>query len=772
MANITLEEAFKLGIEAHKAGSQIEATNYYNVILQALPDHAVTNHNMGILNAGLGKHKESISYFRKALFADSQVEQFWVSYLGALLDLGQVKDAKALIQKAKSEDFSVGLVKKLEGLLAAKDSFLRCNPPEEIINQIMKLYNDGKLGEVVNQGQVLLKQYPEAYLVWNILGAANKSLGRIEKASDAFKQVTELNQNYADGFNNFGVTIKEQGKFDEAIEAYKKAVSLKPDYAEAYSNMGIVLKEKGKFDEAIEASKKAVSLKPDYAEAYFNIGDIFQVQGKLNEAIEAYKKSILLQPDYSAAYLNLGNILQKQNKLEEALEAFKKVLSIKPDYAEAYLNIGVTLQKKINFEESIEAFKKALSIKPDYAEAYFNMGTVLKEKGNMVAAIQAYKKAISYKPDYVDAHINMGVVLQNQDNVNEAIKTYKKILSFAPDCAAVHRNLSALIKYKPTDPHITEISKMLKKTNIIDADKCHLLYAYAKINEDLGNLKVAFESYVSGGKLRQKLIAYDPKKDELTFEQIKKAAPRIKEISHKQSIKLVNHTPIFILGMPRSGTTLVEQIISNHSQVHGAGELTFIDRFGAIINRGGQVANLENILKVRNSYLNELVKVSNQCSFVTDKMPQNFLYLGLILSALPEAKVIHVKRDPAATCWSNFKHYFNSDGLGYSYNLDDTINYFEMYQELMIFWGELYKGQFYDLDYERLTIDQEVETKKLIKYLTLDWEESCLSPHENKSNVRTASQQQVRKRVYKGSSEVWLNFKPHLNGIFDKLISI
>lgn len=445
MANITLEEAFKLGIEAHKAGSHIDAKYYYNVILQALPDHAGTNHNMGALNARLGKHKESISYFRKALESDSLVEVYWVSYFGALVDIGQLKDAKALIQKAKSEDFAVGLVKKLEGLLAAKDSFLKYNPPKEIINQLMRLYNEGKLGEVVNQGQVLLKKYPEAFIVWNILGAANKSLGRIEKASEAFKQVTELNLNYADGFNNFGVTLKEQGKFDEAIEAYKKAVSLKPDYAEAYSNMGILLKVQGKFDEAIEVSKKAISLKPDHAEAYFNIADIFQVQGKLNEAIEAYKKSILLEPDYSAAYINLGNILQKQGKLDEAIEAFRKALSIKPDYAEAYFSIANSLVGQGKSDESIELYKKAIFYKPNYAEAYLNMGNIFQRLGKLDEAIDASSKALSLKPNYPQAYLNIGAALQDQAMTKESIESYKKALSIKPDYADIYWNLSSTV---------------------------------------------------------------------------------------------------------------------------------------------------------------------------------------------------------------------------------------------------------------------------------------------------------------------------------------
>ena len=170
---------------------------------------------------------------------------------------------------------------------------------------------------------------------------------------------------------------------------------------------------------------------------------------------------------------------------------------------------------------------------------------------------------------------------------------------------------------------------------------------------------------------------------------------------------------------------------------------------------------------MRKAYLNELEKVSNGYRFVSDKMPHNFLHIGLLLNAMPEAKVIHVKRDPAATCWSNFKQIWFENGLGYSYNLKDTVNYFELYQDLMEFWDHQYSEHIYHLDYDKLTVEQGPETRKLIEHLELDWEDACLSPQYNKRSVRTASQQQVRQKVYKDSSQAWRKYEPFLNGVFD-----
>ena len=573
-------------------------------------------------------------------------------------------------------------------------------PPQDTINQLVNLYNQGQLVIAVEQAQAVIEQYPGAFIIWNILGAAHKGLGSIFEASEAFKKVTELNPDYADGHSNLGITLQEQGKLEDAIVSYNKALAIKPDYAEAYYNMGNALKEQGKLEEAIDAYNKVLAIKPDHAEAYYNMGITLRDQGKIDEAITSYEKALSLKPDFAEAYNNMGNALKDQGKIEDAIVSYEKALSLKPDFAEAYNNIGITLNEQGKFDEAITFYEKALSLEPDYPEA--------------------------------------------------------------------HRNLSSLIKYKPDNTQVALVGEMIKRSDLKDDDRCHLQYTYAKMKEDLGDLDAAYDNYISGGKLRQKLLSYDFKQDEITFEKIKNMGPKLKEFAFSKPFDTATNTPIFILGMPRSGTTLVEQIISSHSEVHGAGELTFLSRFANSNNIYNQTINSDNILEVRKNYLNELEKVSHSKPFVTDKMPQNFLHISILLKALPEAKVIHVKRDPAATCWSNFKHYFSLKGMGYSYDLKDTVNYFKLYQDLMDFWDQQYSDQIYHLDYDKLTVEQESETRKLIEYLKLGWEDDCLSPNKNKRSVRTASQQQVREKVYTGSSQAWRKFEPYLNGVFDE----
>ncbi len=271
--------------------------------------------------------------------------------------------------------------------------------------------------------------------------------------------------------------------------------------------------------------------------------------------------------------------------------------------------------------------------------------------------------------------------------------------------------------------------------------------------------------------LRKKLLNYNINKDKELFRQIKANYSRIENSLLEPDKLSKNLMPIFIVGMPRSGTTLVEQIISSHSKVTGAGELDFVAQFGGAIATGITEANNETLLHFRYNYLNKLQNVSKGNLIVTDKMPQNFRYIGLLATAFPEAKIIHVKRNPAAVCWANYKQYFVSKDLGYCYALNDVITYHKLYENLMEFWANTLSNRIYKLDYELLTVNQDSETRRLIEYIGLNWDEKCLSPQNNTRRVTTASKLQIRRKVYRGSSEQWKKYQPFLNGAFDGLLS-
>ena len=431
----------------------------------------------------------------------------------------------------------------------------------------------------------------------------------------------------------------------------------------------------------------------------------------------------------------MGSAAAQNGQLDQAAFAFDKAINIEPSSADAHNNLGNVLLEQDKPEEAIKAFNEALTINPEYAEAYYNSGNALQALGMFNDALEAYKKAISYKPDYADAY----------------------------------RGLSSVDKYKNNEHQLMQVESLLSSQNVTENAKCSLNFALAKMYEDKGELKKAFKCLSEGNSQRKRILKYSIEQDEKLFDKVKEMQPMLLKNTLKRRENSNDLLPIFILGMPRSGTTLIEQIISSHSQVTGAGELSSVSKYGSAIATGGKPVNKLVISEFREKYLSEAAMFLKGNSIFTDKMPQNFRFIPLICAAFPEAKIIHVKRDAAATCWSNYKQYFVSKNIGYCYDLEDVTKYYKLYKNLMSLWQSDYSDRIYNLDYDQLTTNQEKETRKLINHLKIDWDEACISPHNNKRSVRTASQQQVREHVYQGSSEVWRKYEMFLNGAFDIL---
>lgn len=429
------------------------------------------------------------------------------------------------------------------------------------------------------------------------------------------------------------------------------------------------------------------------------------------------------------------------------------------------------MQRLDKLSEAEASYKQAVTLKPSYSQAHNNLGVTLQALGRFDDAEACYERVIALEPKHVEAHNNLGVVLQILGKFNEAKVCFETAIALRPTYAEAHRNLTTTKRYTSKDEQYSKMLEVYLDKTISTEQRCHINFGLAKASEDLEEFEDAFTHLGEGNELRKKLLNYDINQDVELFGQIKSNFSKIEQISLVPEKLSKSVTPIFIVGMPRSGTTLVEQIISSHIHVTGAGELPYVERFGSALASNSSSVNEQTLLDFRNDYLEKLNVSSDGNSIVTDKVPQNFRYLGLLAIALPEAKFVHVKRNPCAVCWANFKTYFNSLGLGYSYALDDIVKYHNLYEDLMAFWSKKLVNKIYDLDYELLTDSPEKETPQLIQYLDLDWDERCLSPEANKRAVATASSQQVRRKIYRGSSDQWKNYEPFLNGVFDNLHS-
>jgi len=696
--------------------------------------------------------------------------------------------------------------------------------PQELIKPIIELFSNGQIQEAFDGVETLIKEYPNQPILFNICGVFYKQIGQPDEAIKRFEKALAINPDYAEAHNNLGVTLQNLGLMDEAVKSYEKAIVFKPDYVEAHNNLGVTLQNLGLIDEAVKSYEKAITFKPDSAEAHNKLGNIFKELEQLDAAVKSYEKVIAINPDYPEAHYNLGNTLRELGQLETAIKSYEKVIAIKPDYAEAHFNLGNTLRELGQLETAIKSyekviaikpdypevhnnlgntlndfgqldaavksFEKALAIKPDYADAHNNLGSTLNDLGQLVAAVKSFEKALAIKPDYVEAHNNLGSAFNDLGQLDVAIKYYEKALAINPDFSDAYYNLSYLKKYTASDPQITKMKSLLSDSKLSRSDRINLCFALAKVNENLDNQEELFKYLHEANRLRKLELNYSFNKQQKFFEIIKeifnKNPPNIeKSLSSEPS----TIHPIFIVGMPRSGSTLVEQIMSSHHAVHGAGELFNLPKIiGKIVSdnltQGSDIAttsigdkkiNFSNaysipetaFLSIREQYLDELSNLNIPESVITDKFLLNFLHIGFILTAFPEAKIVHMKRDARATCWSIYR--INLKGHDYGNNFEDLAGFYGLYTDLMDFWHQLFPGKIYDMCYEDLTTNQEEETRKLLQYCELDWDENCLSFHQNKRAVATASALQVRKKMYQGSSEAWKKHEAYLKPLIKAL---
>ena len=539
------------------------------------------------------------------------------------------------------------------------------------------------------------------------------------------------------------ISLVNKGQIQEALETVEVLIKDYPDEAILFNISGACYKANGQLEEAIKSFEKAISIKPDYAEAHYNLGVILRETGQIDAAMKSYEKALESKHEYPNAHNNLGNIFLELNQLDSALDHFEWAVAFNPNYAEAHNNLGATLQQINHDDMAVNSFEKAIAIKPNYAKAHNNLGITLQKLGKIDAAVNSYEKAIAIKPNYT----------------------------------TVHHNLSALKKYTANDPQISQMQDLLSNSGLSQSDRKYLCFAMAKVYEDLGNQDELFEVLETGNQLRRQELNYSIDKSQKYHSIVKNLFSSPSSIVEESiSYEASSIRPVFIVGMLRSGASLAEQIIASHHAVYGAGELNTLSKLIAQKLEDQYTQDVSSLpekalLSIRQQYLDRLSRLNVSENVITDRWPLNFRNIGFILSIFPEAKIVHLKRDAMATCWSIYKNYFSDIANGWAYNMDELAGFYGLYVELMAFWSQMFPDKIYDLCYEDLTFSQEKETRKLLEYCELDWDESCLSFHTNKRVVKTASSLPVRQKMYQGSSEVWKKHEAYLQPLIKSLNS-
>ena len=566
------------------------------------------------------------------------------------------------------------------------------------------------------------------------------------------------------------LTLYRAGRPAEAGALFRQVLERDPGNADALHMLGVMACQAGDPGQGSALIGRAIEASPGMVAAHNSLGIALQQLGRIDEALASYDSAIRLRPDYAFAHYNRGNALFERRRFEDALASFDLAIRYKPDYADAHYNRGRTLQELGRLDEALSAYDRVIGLRPENAFVHYNRGNALYDLMRYDDALECYRHAVSLKPDYAEAHNNVGYVLKDQGRLEEASAAFERALQLSPRYAEAHYNLSLCRKFAPGDPRIARLEELYAREDTEGEDRVKLGFALGKARADAGAPDEAFRFFAEANRLRKAMLRYDISSDRGEFEDIVAAFSSAADVAALSPADThAGPTPVFIVGMPRSGTTLVEQILASHSRVHGGGELPLLSQAVAREDWRHVSLSRDALMRIRAFYLRRIGRIGADRPFVTDKMPNNFRWIGFIRLALPEAKIVHVVRDPVAVCWSSFRTFFPSRGMAWSFDLEDVARYYGLYEGMMRFWAEKFPDGIHRIGYERLTESQEDETRRLLGFLGLPWEDAVMAFHRTGRTVRSASTTQVRQEMYRGSSEEWKKYESHLRPLIEAL---
>lgn len=669
--------------------------------------------------------------------------------------------ARQLNQISKILDDAIAAHEE-ENFLQAADLYLQIlkdnpNQPDANHNLGLLSVHTGKAREGIHFFENAINSNPTVSTYWLSLLNTLISLKELKEAKNILEQATAMGHKSRD-FSKIHHFLKElKCRNNNEISEFQ--------LTELYSFL-----EKKRFKRFQTKIKKyskkypnSIKLKEAEVQAFCHFKKYSSMCLKLKEILALY-------PDSLKHLLQLGSLSLKMKEYDQAISTFSMALKIDPRNPRTNYNLGVAYSAIHKFKESIAFYEKSFLLNPENAETLISLGNLYAEVGKIEQAIDMLRKSVAIAPLKFEANFNLGHLLSTSGNYSEARKYFFRALEIYPKNPLTHQALSSLIDYKSDNTHLKKMEKIILLEKLDTKSEAIFNFSIAKAYEELGNCEKAFEHYKTANLLQHENSDYCSTKEKQFFAALKDLGSKVKgQIPIKLPLKR-SLVPIFIVGMPRSGTSLVEQILTAHTKISGGGELKSLSNFGNLIIDKKLIYSQQQVDIFRENYFQELSSFAGEnTNFVTDKLPHNFRFIPLIKLLFPESKIIHVKRDPSATCWSNYARYFNDGSLEYSYDLTNLVDFYLMYEDLMNLWSKNFPNTFYDLNYEQLVSDCHSEIRKILEYIGTDFEKACTRPHENKRVVKTSSNKQVRKKIYRGSSLAWKKYEPFLENAFDRL---
>jgi tetratricopeptide (TPR) repeat protein len=751
-------QAFEEAVARHRAGKPVEAEQLYRAVLKLTPDHFGATHYLGLACTQRGKLEEAEALLQRAVAIEPGSVEAHTDLGIALAALRRPEEAVAQYEKA----------------IALAPEYADAHNNLGIALQALKRHE-----EAAARFEAALALKPGNPFVLNNLGSALAALGRHDEAVAAYRAAIALDPRFAEAVNNLGLSLAVLDCHDEAVAHFEQAIAAKPDYAEVHGNLGAALNKLARHEEAIAHFERALELNPNLAEAHNDIGNALVALKRHEEAVERYRRALAIRPQFARAHNHLGNALALLDRHAEAIPHFEAALALDPNAGEVHASLGSALSAIDRYDQAIPHFRTALDLRPNSAQAHWQLGSALESAGRSEAAVECHLRAMAIEPTYAEAHNGLGFSLISLGRLDEGRRALERAIELAPKAGHFHRNLAMSKRFAAGDPQLPVMEELAGgMTSLDEQDQMELQFALGKAYADLGRQEEALRHLIGANALKRKRLKYDPT---VALGQIN----RIREIFTAEFIReksgrgQASDLPVFIVGMPRSGSTLIEQILASHPAVFGAGELpNFGQAASSLCGIPAAMPSTESLAELPSErmgelgarYLDSVGALAPDARRITDKLLVNFRMIGLIHLALPRGRIIHACRDPLDTCLSCFERHFAKNSLPFTYDLAELGRYHRAYETLMAHWrGVLPADAILDVQYEDLVADFEPQARRIIAYCGLDWDERCRAFYKTERPIHTASVVQVREPLYGSSVGRWHSVKHLLRPLLDEL---